>query len=190
MINWTLVIEGVFALLALLAFGGGGLYLFVQARRKEPQTWKDLQARIGEQDRQYRILMEHYDAQTVRLDYVEAEIDELREARQADAEMIQEWIAYARQLAARFKELTGQEPPPEPTTKRRSTNRRAALVKRIVEGFNTDEIDGLAYDMGMSRDELSGDTRPTRARALVDWAADRGRLTELGKAVDTARPHL
>lgn len=42
----------------------------------------------------------------------------------------------------------------------------------------------------MSKDELSGDTRATRARALVDWAADRGRLTELGKAVDMARPHL
>ena len=58
-----------------------------------------------------------------RLDSQEAEIEdlwrqihELREGRIADHALLQEWITYARRLASMFKEATGQEPPPEPTS--------------------------------------------------------------------------
>ena len=129
------------------------------------------------------------DRQSARIDALEAEIDELREGRANDHALLQEWIAYARKLAARFKELTGEEPPPEPATKQPASPRlnRATLSRLIAQKFSTDEIDGLAFDMG-NTDELTGDTRTARARALVSWAADRGLLADLGRHVEEARP--
>lgn len=130
------------------------------------------------------------DRQATRIDALEAEIDELREGRASDHELLQSWISYARKLAARFKELTGEEPPPEPAAKTPRPG-RASLSRLISQRFNTDEIDGLAFELGLNADELTGDTRTARARALVSWAADRGLMTELGRHVEDARPsHL
>ena len=128
--------------------------------------------------------------QNKRIDALEAEIDELREGRAGDHELLQSWIAYARKTTARLKELTGEEPPPEPSVKPPRTG-RATLSRLIGQRFNVDEIDGLAFELGLEKDELSGDTRAARARALVSWAADRGLLSELGRRVEAARPeHL
>lgn len=128
--------------------------------------------------------------QNKRIDALEAEIDELREGRAGDHELLQSWIAYARKTTARLKELTGEEPPPEPSAKPPRTG-RATLSRLIGQRFNVDEIDGLAFELGLEKDELSGDTRAARARALVSWAADRGLLSELGRRVEAARPeHL
>lgn len=182
------VLEAVLVTLAFVVAGGISFFVIAQARRREPATWRDMQEQLDAQVRQNRLATERYEAVIARVDYLESEIDELREGRAADREMIQEWIAYARGLARQVKELTGTEPPPEPSIKRRPTIRKSSLAKRLAEQFSAEEIDGLAFDMGLSRDEIPGDTRQERARALVDWASDRGRMTELGQRIDEARP--
>jgi hypothetical protein len=64
------------------------------------------------------------DAQEGEIEDLRRQIHELREGRIADHALLQEWITYARRLASMFKEATGQEPPPEPQTRRRGTSAR------------------------------------------------------------------
>ncbi len=65
-----------------------------------------------------------------------------------------------------------------------TTSLRHVLVGR----FSRDEIDELAFQMGIEADELSGTTKATRTRSLVEYLKDRGRLKELVQLVRAQRP--
>jgi hypothetical protein len=132
-----------------------------------------------------------------RLDSQEAEIEdlrrqiyELREGRVADHALLQEWITYARRLASMFKEATGQEPPPEPTTRARgvSPDDLARLARTIQAHFSIDEIDSLAFELGVTS-AMSGDTAEARARSLVDIARKRGLIARLIQLYREQRPN-
>lgn len=124
-----------------------------------------------------------------RLDEQEAEIDdlrrqiiELREGRIADSVLLHNWINYARRLGQMLREETGQEPPPEPDEVRRNVAQDAARLGRTIAfRFSLSEIDGLAFELGVS-EAIGGATAADRAASLVDVARRRGlllRLTEL-----------
>lgn len=190
MIDWMLLSEVLLVLAGMIIVSALSFYMVAQARRKAPATWQEMEDRYDRQQKRLDDTLQRLDKAFERIDQLEAEIDELREGRAGDHELLQSWIAYARKTTARLKELTGEEPPPEPSAKPPRTG-RATLSRLIGQRFNVDEIDGLAFELGLEKDELSGDTRAARARALVSWAADRGLLSELGRRVEAARPeHL
>jgi hypothetical protein len=129
------------------------------------------------------------DNQEAEIDELRQQINELREGRIADHALLQEWITYARRLGAMLREATGQEPPPEPTEHPRpvSSTDLARLARTIEARFSLDEIDGLAFDLGVSG-AISGDTQAARALSLVSVAKRRGLLVRLINLCRTARP--
>lgn len=139
-------------------------------------------------------------------DKQQAEIDELRRTIHDNDEsyheemnelraILDEWW-HGMQLV--FEQMEKAElvpvwkPSPLPARKPQAGSRRgqAALTRHISQRFSTDEIDGLAFEFGLAKDELAGDTRETKARALIQWTVDRGLISELQRRVEEARPHL
>jgi len=58
----------------------------------------------------------------------------------------------------------------------------------ITKLFNNSELDNLAFRLEIIADELAGETREERARALVEYAMRHGRLTELLAVCRELRP--
>ena len=117
------------------------------------------------------------------LDAQQDEINELRDAMTADREelasmkvVMAEWRAGMRlvfqqlQAAGIVPVWQPREDDPPAVRGRASRKLESALAGRIARQFNVTEIDNLAFDMGIMRDELSGDTREDRARQLVAMA--------------------
>ena len=129
------------------------------------------------------------DAQQSEIDDLRNQIAELREGRIADHALLEEWIAYARRLAALFREATGQEPPPEPAEhiKPVSPGSISRLVKTIEARFSFDEMNNLAFELGIDG-AVSGDTAATRAVSLVNVARRRGLLVRLIELCRSERP--
>lgn len=94
-----------------------------------------------------------------------------------------------RQLERVFREVTGQEPPPEPAGM--ETGRRrpswAQLAQRIAERFSMEEINELAFELELDQ-VLSGETQEGRASSLVKVAAQREKLGELVALCRERRP--
>ena len=130
------------------------------------------------------------DTQEGEIEDLRRQIHELREGRIADHALLQEWITYARRLASMFKEATGQEPPPEPTTRARGIGPGdlARLARTIETHFSIGEIDSLAFELGVTS-AMSGDTAEARARALVDIARKRGLIARLIQLYREQRPN-
>ena len=129
------------------------------------------------------------DAQQSEIDDLRNQIAELREGRIADHALLEEWIAYARRLAALFREATGQEPPPEPAEhiKPVSPGSISRLVKTIEARFSFDEMNNIGFELGIDG-AVSGDTAATRAVSLVNVARRRGLLVRLIELCRSERP--
>ena len=129
------------------------------------------------------------DAQEAETEDLKRQVHELHASRIADHALLQEWITYARRLAEMVRTLTGQEPPPEPAQRARTiTSMDIARLARAIEArFSLEEIDGLAYDMGL-RDVIAGDTIKARSQSLVDAARRRGVLVRLIELYREQRP--
>jgi hypothetical protein len=57
-----------------------------------------------------------------------------------------------------------------------------------MEKFNRDEIDDLAYRLGIPSDQISGDTRSKRAAELVDYCRRHGMTEALVALIRQMRP--
>ena len=128
------------------------------------------------------------DTQEGEIDDLRRQIHELREGRIADHALLQEWITYARRLASMFKEATGQEPPPEPQTRRRdigTDERRVANL--ILVGFSESEMRDLALELGIEG-HVNGGTAAEYAGKLVTVARQRGLLLRLVELCRRERP--
>ena len=129
------------------------------------------------------------DNQEAEIEELRAQIHELREGRIADHALLQEWIAYARQIGAMLRQATGQEPPPEPAGRTRgvSPGDLARLARTIESRFSLDEITNLAFELGIDG-AVVGDTPAARAVSLVNVARRRGLLVRLVELCRAERP--
>ena len=66
----------------------------------------------------------------------------------------------------------------------------AGLVGLIKEHFSIDEIDELAFGLGINPEDLPGETRSKRARELVEFARRAGVLPQLVGACMIARQQI
>lgn len=64
----------------------------------------------------------------------------------------------------------------------------SGIAKDMREGFSKDEVDGLAFDIGIKPDDLKGDTLPERARSLVLAASRQRKLMRLVNRMNEERP--
>lgn len=62
------------------------------------------------------------------------------------------------------------------------------LRKRIVAHMTDEEIETLCYDLGA--DEIEADTRTTRARKLLEYLEQRGRVGELVQKLRAERAYM
>lgn len=136
-----------------------------------------------------------------RQNVMQREIDELRRTIADNHELYEEELGELRAVLDEwwqgmklvFEQMAGAQlvpvwqPKPIPPKRRLRTGHQE-LIRFIAPRFSVEEIDGLAFELGLAKDELSGDTRETRARALVQWAADHDRLSDLRRRVEDARP--
>jgi hypothetical protein len=152
--------------------------------------WR-VSSRPGIVDKQSQTLVRY----AARMDDMQAEIDELHGAMQADREELNdlrlemaEWrhgmaIIFEQMKAAKITPLwTPKEKPP------RTGRGQSTLAKRIADGFSIDEINGLAYDIGITPEEFAGDTAAARARELVELSHRRGITQALIGRVNELRP--
>lgn len=186
--------NGIQVFLALMVTVGMTLSIYAayhvlaQSRRRSPDTLARMQQLFDTQ--QNRIA-----AQGERMDAMELEIDDLRSALADQHEETRQLRDGINRLVSQIRGA-GMEPvwTPERVTKKERFS-RATLARSIDERFSVDEINELAYEFGIHADELTGETRAARARALVTWASDHNRLGELQRRVailrsDMNRPHL
>ena len=130
-------------------------------------------------------------AQTMekRLDIIQAEVDDLHDARATDQEEIRELRDGVSRLVEQIRRANMEPVWTPDQVKRRPRSSASILAKRIADKFSVEEMAGLAFDVaGLSGDELRGDTRDERARALVTYMENRGRLSDLRRLVDEQRP--
>lgn len=66
----------------------------------------------------------------------------------------------------------------------------AGLVGLIKEHFSIEEIDDLAYGIGVEPENLPGQTRSRRARELVEFARRQSALPQLVGACMVARQQI
>jgi len=64
----------------------------------------------------------------------------------------------------------------------------AVLHGMLVEKFSQEELDALAFGIGIAPESYGGATRSARALALVQVASRHGQLEELAAAARKARP--
>ncbi len=64
------------------------------------------------------------------------------------------------------------------------------LVALLNQYFSLSEIDGLCFDLGIDDENLLGQTKDEKARSLVKYLADRGRIDALQRLMREARPNL
>lgn len=58
----------------------------------------------------------------------------------------------------------------------------------VTKHFSTEEIDDLAFTSGIPTDAFGGESKPSRARELVEYAVRHGKLSELVKQARRQRP--
>ncbi len=65
-----------------------------------------------------------------------------------------------------------------------------SLRQVLAEQFSADELATLAFDLGLNVEELPGEGLGGRAREMVRWFEQRGRLGELAAEVRRQRPQV
>ena len=154
-----------------------------------------------------RQMQEQLDAQQQTIRFLTRRIDELEKSRArefADTEILRQEMEDLRQevgvlrrgVAVLTDQLQVAEIPPaftipaviRPKRVPEHPQELAALRGKIVDQFSLEEIDDLAFQMGVEPDELSGVTKKTRARSLVSYMKDRERLEELVELLGSLRP--
>lgn len=187
-------------IITLLAGGGatliGAAWYFISVRNTADPgytytTIATLESALSSQQRTNVVLQR-------RMDQVEHEIDRLREERQIDRTQIAAMQAELDLLYSGVQRLIeqitalGEQPVWQPPRRSPSAriNSRAELMKRLIAGFNVDELNSLAFDVGLGEESFAGETLPARARTLVELATRRGVLGDLEKRVNELRPAL
>ena len=191
--------------LALVAAGPGLAALLVMRRRgsTERDEFK-VQAKLIQQ------MQEQIDSQQQTIRFLHGRVDELEMSRArefAETESLRQEVGELRQEVVEWQHgvtiLTDQLQvakippawsPPVRSSKRGSTKRDdsskgvVALRQRIVDQFNLEEIGDLAFLLEIEADDLAGTTKRAKAKSLVDYMEDRGRLQELEELVRSQRP--
>ena len=151
-----------------------------------PQAYRVMEASLSSQ-------AARLDAQARRMDELEAEIAAQRAKHVAEMSALREELEEAyRGIKVLMEQLgeAGIVPGWKPAAKvvKKGGGGGPSLPALIVAAFSRDEIDGLAFDVGIDPESLGGETKAARARELVTAARQQGRLERLVEVCREFRP--
>lgn len=183
-----LIVESVVVTIALSVFGAWALYSFIIARRQSPDAVGKLNQLTTELSNRLTTLERDRER-----DYLERQAERQRD--HAIIAKLQRRVADLEhgieRLGAQVVRLGGvpewELPPAEPLPPIPPVNETiddTALYRSIAALFDVDELDDLAFRLGIEPDDLDGKRRDTRARSLVQYCKRRDLLPEL---IDVAR---
>lgn len=173
----TLLIITVAVVLLMAAVVGWAA--FIAARRTTPDTLHHYEQALAEMQQRLERAEQRGDRQQVRIDNQQVRIDQLQAALAAEQD-------YSRALARAMRDA-GLEPPPRPEATPRPTSDTAGLARRVAECYSLEELDGLAFELGLA-DAVTGEALENRAASLVMAALRRGILSELVAIARRERP--
>ncbi len=180
-----LVVEAVLVTVAMVGIGFASLWAYMQARRHAPGAVQELVQLTTELSNRLTTLERDRDR-----DYLERQAERQRD--HAIIAKLQRRVADlehgVERLGAQVVRLGGvpewELPPAEPLPVVQTVIDDTALYRSIAALFDVDELDDLAFRLGIEPDEIDGKRRDTRARALVQYCKRRDLLPEL---IDIAR---
>ena len=151
-----------------------------------PQAYRVMEASLSSQ-------AARLDAQARRMDEMEAEIAAQRARHHEEISALREELEEAyRGIKVLMEQLgeAGIAPGWKPAAKvvKKGGGGVPSLATLIVAAFSRDEIDGLAFDVGIDPESLGGETKGARARELVTAARQQGRLERLVEVCREFRP--
>ena len=197
------------ALIGLLAAAPGVAALLL-GRKRATDRREEAAARETLLDQ----MQEQIDSQQKTIRFLAAQVNELQQARARDYNETEALRHENEELREEGRELRNEmgelrrgvgelirqmeeakltpvwKPTPKPSPGKRPSRAHdlAALRKKIVVAFSLREIGDLAFELGADPDEVPGETATDRARALVTYFQDRGRLEELVALCREKRP--
>lgn len=125
-----------------------------------------------------------------RIDDLQDEVDELRAKQRSDQHFISKLLDGIAQLMVQLRhaDLEPVWKPDESTMYRPRPMAAVGLAKYIAQRFSIEELNQVIFELGMTRDQIGGETIEERARELVKWMGRNGRLSELRRKVYEHRP--
>lgn len=199
LIEAVVVTAGFIGLMIVAAWG------VVQSRRRTPDALEELTASNNELSRRVRTLEKDRERDHLALLRMQTRLEIQSAYSRALADYSRQQAAYSAMLADRLRSL-GQDVPPSPgnppappvelqeplpaptAAVERQMGDDRALKTALAALFNRDELDDLAFQVGINSDAVGGETTDARARALVAYARRHGRLEELVAAARRLRP--
>ena len=183
----ALLLSGNLAVFIALGAVSGWL-MYQRVRHGSPGVVAILEQTIADTNRQLSEMREQQNADHLTIRQLRAEIGRVDD----------EWRAAYTALAQEFREAVNREPrtpPPQaappaapiaPTPARRDGG-MAAMARRMAERFSLEEIDDLAFELGLA-DAVTGETLGRRAASLVTAANKSQVLSELVDLCRARRP--
>lgn len=195
-LEWTQLLVTLLAALGLAALGMMWLYRQSAAPSREARQIEILRGQLADEMARNDKLATRSDRLAVRVDALEAEQETLRAEMETDREEAATMREEIGELRAGIRQLIHQleqaqippvwHPPAERPKRARSAT--AALVARIESGFDMEEMNSLAFDVGINRESFTGQTLSARAREMVKVAERLGKLKEMAARVEVLRP--
>ena len=183
----ALLLSGNLAVFIALGAVSGWL-MYQRVRHVSPGVVAILEQTIADTNRQLSEMREQQNADHLTIRQLRAEIGRVDD----------EWRAAYTALAQEFREAVKREPrtrPPQaappaapiaPTPARRDGG-MAAMARRMAERFSLEEVDDLAFELGLA-DAVTGETLGRRAASLVTAANKSQVLSELVDLCRARRP--
>jgi hypothetical protein len=186
----TVIVLGIAGMISLANYLG--LTRVTQRREEEradrPLAYQRMETALASQ-------AARLDGQARRIDELEASMDAQERAHRAEMAVLKEELEDAYQgLHLLIEQIRDAALEPVWMPKKRGALKGGAgvetLAARMVEWFNRDELDNLAFDIGIRADSLPGESVETRARQLVNMAKRTGKLEALEGRVTALRPDV
>lgn len=170
-----LLIESIFVTGSLIAAGIVATWVYVHSRQRSPDALRTMQQTMAEMSDRLRVV-EH-----------DRERDHLLIMRLQAA--LEEQITHGKRLTERLKLAGIQDIPAAPQVVLDApVDNDVLLVKSLAALFNLEELDDLAFQIGIAPDNLSGDTVSKRSLSLVTFARRRSKVDELIRVARALRP--
>lgn len=172
----ALLLAGVLVLTVIIA-GPGTYLIYAGLRRIPPSVYAEMENAMSDMNRQLIEIRAQQAADHVAMSKLQVRVTDLEIG--------------VRVLSAQVRRL-GEEPeykiPDAPALVSVKPANDRALAQTIAALFNRDEIDDLAFRLGINGEEISGDTVTKRARSLVDYARRHSVTEELIATARQLRP--
>jgi hypothetical protein len=89
-----------------------------------------------------------------------------------------------------IQEDYGTSPATPPTEGINKKGAEEVISRALTEYFTSDDLNTVSFEMGIDYEELGGESRAAKARALVQMARQQNRLPELAEVIRRARPQV